>query len=776
MVVSESESEFVPESEPQPKKKQQEATEGNLLITHAHDTEVEVNPDSEEERENKPKDLEKNQEDISSSTREDTTRPLVLEERHSLSIAETKKRRACVFTNELLFIPKELARSELQQRTRTLSRYTKNRDYHLRMLKYPVGSGRARYLAKQMKQARHSTSKERDNQSETIECTASIKQEEFKDEESQNSNELPLSMPDLGGESGDKNQLTADNEMSIFLFDFVKKEAETNKDLEEINRKYLQSQRESVIRTSSTKRHHYPYLSWHNPEREVKNIKREFVEQWNSKEKPDIQEGYCETNDISPTECKQEFTGIEEQAQEYIQEFGNPEQIEEPPDIKPQLEQPATISYFCPSSQVTHEIEQQVTEMPANIITPITSGSPEDPGQTALRQQLMHHIVQPNFHNEEVYNSINCNNNAIDRVNQNLREHQFVEVSVANEPTLQWNPQNVVNYTNESFHNQQLQIQQQYLQQQLNYSSNHQQQEIIYQQHQHEAGDKLQQMRVMYQEVKCREKEQMHQLSNSLKKILDERMTCERQHAEENRLFLLKIEHFKKVEAKLKLDKVQLQRQLRSDLRTLELRIADLQRQQEEKAYTYSWQQYQQQNQQQPQQQHFMHHPNGLENQANSEPYMMQQHSFLYNTPPYTSIYPTSYQESIVYQQSTNAYRNQHYYPAAQSQTTAVDLQRRLLLPPPPYSQSNRRTSTEVSSTSRKVKHRHLTANQTLDPYPAPMRGCPLPPAAEILQLQRNPQIIPSATQAHEPRNADLGITPVMATYVANFMNSRADR
>ncbi|XP_016955107.1 transcription factor SPT20 homolog [Drosophila biarmipes] len=793
MVVSESESEFLSESEPEPMSEHQAAIDGNLeslLSTPAQEGEVDLSPECDENRTAtirkgyspediaEPKDLDERQTDIKSPAKEDTTRPLVLEERHSLSIAETKKRRASVYSNELLFIPKELARSELQQRTRSLSRYAKNREYHLRMLKFPVGSGRPRYVAKQMKKDRDDsqpTCQEPDNEFETNEYPVDIKEEEFLEEASeeiQDLRERPLNMPDLGAESEVKNQLPDDEEISVKLFDLVKKEVGSNDSLEEQNRKILQSQRESVIRTSSTRRTHYPYLCWHNPEREALPFKMEPTSQWKTKSEPEIQDGNDDTNDLESTEDTE------------VEDIPIPDLVEQPSEVESQ--QPETISYlYNPAqNQLTPEVqlqEQVAGEVPATNPTmqpPATSGSPEESGQTAdslLRQQLIHHIVQPNLCNEQVCQSISCNNNAADRANQNLRHHQYVGASAASDPSPQWNP------PNQPFHKQQLHIHQQYLQQQLHQSSSQQQQEAIYQQHQHEAEDKLQQMRVMYQRIKCREEEQLHQLGKSLKKLLDDRLSCERQHAEEKRLFMLKMEQIRKVEEKLKSDREHIKRQLRSDLRTLELRMADQQRQQEEKALAWSWQQQQQQQQQQLQQQqllvqqqhHFVHHHHSQETHyPNQEPYMQQ--SLLYDPPPY--VYPTAYQESIVYQQRIQAFHDhQQNYNPAESHTTAVELQRRLLLPPPPYCQSNSRTSTEVSPNSRKVRHRPA-ADQRTDPYARTQLRGPLPPAAEIMQLQRSPHMSPPAAQVHEPRSEPYGMASVMTNYVANLMNMRAER
>jgi len=195
----------------------------------------------------------------------------------------------------------------------------------------------------------------------------------------------------------------------------------------------------------------------------------EPMTQWKTKSEPEIQDGYDDTNNL-------------ENAEDAVEDLAIPDQVEEPSEVENQ--QPETISYLYEpaQNQLTTEIqlEQQVAEeVPANNFNTATSVSPEDLDQTAnslLRQQLIHHIVQPNLCNEEVYQSISCNNNAVDRVNQNLR-HQFVGPTVASDPSPQWNP------PNQSFHKQQLHIQQQYMQQQLHQSSSQQQQEVIYQQH-----------------------------------------------------------------------------------------------------------------------------------------------------------------------------------------------------------------------------------------------------------------------------------------------------
>ncbi|EDW49856.1 GM19713 [Drosophila sechellia] len=253
------------------------------------------------------------------------------------------------------------------------------------------------------------------------------------------------------------------------------------------------------------------------------------------------------------------------------------------------------------------------------------------------------------------------------------------------------------------------------------------------------------------------------------------------------------MEQFKKVEEKLKLDREQLQRQLRSDMKTLELRMADQQRQLEEKSLAWSWHQQQQlqqgQLQQQQQQQHLQRQHLLIQQQPGAQPpqqqqqqqhfvhqdahmspetYIMQQQAFLYD-PSY--IYSTAYQESVAYQQRIQAYHEQQNYQAPESHTTAVELPRRFLLPPPPFCQSSSRTCTEVSPSVQKVRRcRTRISELASDPYSRQMRT-PLPPASLILPGHRNPQ-----SQPLEPRNDHFGITPVMSNYVASFMNMQSDR
>lgn len=125
--------------------------------------------------------------------------------------AETKKRRASVYSNKSLFIPKKLARGELYKRSHCTSVSPLERISG--MLKFRVGSGRAKNVAQLLKQKKKSERKTRmDLTNKTSNLEISIKNE---------SNDLaqatPLSMPNLSNETVNENQLYSDDECCIVL-------------------------------------------------------------------------------------------------------------------------------------------------------------------------------------------------------------------------------------------------------------------------------------------------------------------------------------------------------------------------------------------------------------------------------------------------------------------------------------------------------------------------------------------------------------------------------
>nr|XP_017034083.2 trichohyalin [Drosophila kikkawai] len=733
-----------------------------------------------------PKNPEKNE-----ASGEDINRPLVLEERHSLSIAETKKRRASIYSNELLFIPKELARSELHQRTRTLSRYAKNREYHLRMLKFPVGSGRPRIVAEQMKKAQaidQSNSEQALDGSELSEGNVAIKREEEPTDEVhgelQDSSGLPQNMHNFQVEKGLKNQLPDEQEISNILFDLVKKEVVEKEALEERNRKILQSQRQSVIITNTSRLQHYPYLRWHKPDRKILDFNSLLQFPCKVEKEPEVPVNYSEIPLMNvSSDCNQTEEESVVRIQEQEQNPQLPDNQEDP--LQSQFQNPETIIYL---PQCENELQPQLVaaEVPVDNSTRAAPMSLDPEGQStnsALRQQLIHHIVQPATLRENLLQSSSCNNNADDRINQNLRQPQFLE-TFPPEIDHQWNPASVENYADQAYHEQQLHLQQQYLYTQQQQHQQHQL--MVYHQHQYNIENQIQEMRIMYQRIKCREEEQLHHYGKSLKKIQEERLACERRHAEEKRVFLFKIEQSRKLEEKLRSEKEQLLRHLRTDLKTLELRIADQQRQQKEKALAWSWQHQQQHQQSQYQQPHFqeMEAPPGQYIQTEVQPsqdqytqhqqMVNQQHTLLYHPPAY--VYSPAYQDMNVHQHAMQPYHEQMPPNPAETHAgmvrSALEMPHRVLQPPPPFCPTSTKTLDESSLSSRKIRHRRLTTDHRSEPYAVPVRDPPppsAPPPAEYLQFPGNPHIGPGGQSSH-----DLEIRSVMANYAANYMNRRA--
>lgn len=87
------------------------------------------------------------------------------------------------------------------------------------MLKFPVGCGRARHVAHQLKQTKK---RERRATTELAENTENTSTElSIKMESNSCIPDLPLSMPNLSSEIGDKNTLYSDDECSIVLEDMT---------------------------------------------------------------------------------------------------------------------------------------------------------------------------------------------------------------------------------------------------------------------------------------------------------------------------------------------------------------------------------------------------------------------------------------------------------------------------------------------------------------------------------------------------------------------------
>ncbi|EDV41073.2 uncharacterized protein Dana_GF23608 [Drosophila ananassae] len=705
--------------------------------------------------------------------KDEVTRHLVLEERHSLSLAETKKRRASVYSDEHLFIPKQLARSELQFRTRNFCNTTsKKRDCHLRMLKYPLDSKRVRYVAEKMKKVQSvseqpESEKPQDTPSVMEEInTVHIKQEEFFNDS--NSPDLPLSMPDLDTETEVvKNQLP-DNEDCITLLDLVKKEVEDEDSSEGMNRELLQSQRQSVIMSNFTKGQHYPYLRWHNPEEEIKMEVMDECQGQSTLENPTTTEGNDNHNEVAgQQEFIQELSSPQisdktEEAQIYLQEpvleeqpveldLHNPQvsdgiqhdmQIKQNVQIVQDLELPRMpqdlqMEHILPEPEVIDFSQnglsqststQYVAELP-------TSSMNTSSGQSTLRQHLLHHIVRPTSFNQDVCQSTSFNNNAIERINQNIRTPHYVETpAIPIHPSpLQWNSHNFAHKPQLAQQHQELQRQQEL--QRYQHPPNLQQHEIMYKQQQNDL--QLQELRLLHQRLQCREHNELVEIGLSLTRVYEERLSYELKHKEEKRLYQLKMEQSKKVEEKLNADKEQLQRQMRAELRILEQRIADQQRQQilENAHKNLRTLQHQQQH--------------------------LQQHGVFHQ--PSTYMYASNFQESINYQQ----YQQVGLPVESHVPDPTTEFQSRLWVPPPPYCPTSSKSLEETpKEPPKKTRQRRKNTEKraTVAPYTAPIVQS-LPPNNPV----QGDTAQHSAASVSEYRNEN--ITTVMENYVSNYLN-----
>ncbi|KAH8267804.1 hypothetical protein KR026_007075, partial [Drosophila bipectinata] len=699
--------------------------------------------------------------------------------------AETKKRRASVFSEQSLFIPKQLARSELQFRTRKLSTtIAKKRECHLRMLKFPFDSSRVRYVVEKMKKEQ-SASEQPPSESQQDTPLAmedinsvQIKQEEFMYDTNPSSPDLPLSMPDLETETVTVKTQLPENEDSITLFDLVKKEAEDEDSLEDPNIKLLQSQRQSVIKSNFTKGLHYPYLNWHQPQF---NVKMEVLEEYPSQlqlENEFINNAKTEGLDYNevagPDEFIQELPGTQVQSEHNYQQQNIFEEQQEPQDLQmPDPVLPPEAINFSQSGQQNMNAQSQVAELPT---TSINTSS----GLSTLRQHLMHHIVRPRTFKQDIRQPSSINNNAIERINQNVATPHYVETPAMPTQNIsqQWNSPSVA--PKPHIQTQQQQAPQQHPQQQPQFIAQQhptpqQKLEIVYNPQQNDI--QLQELKVLYQRLECRENNELIQIGQSLTQVLEERLAYELKHAEEKRLYLEKMEKSKKMEEKLKTKKEQVQRQIRADLRILEQRIADKQRQQEEHMLAWSWQHRQQQQQPtaaenlqrlltltsqpaQVQQQHQQQHPQRQDPQLLQQPQQHQQHRFLFQPPAY--MYPSTFQEPINYQQVPVNQAEPHV------PGPVIELRSRLWIPPPPYCPTSQKSSDETPKEPPKKPRQPRRKNTEKRPAVAPYTVPSVQSEAPTNPVQGDTA---QHSTASVPEQRNESITTVMENYVSNYLN-----
>ncbi|XP_034483190.1 trichohyalin [Drosophila innubila] len=508
-----------------------------------------------------------------SRLREREDRPLVLEARHSLSIAETKKRRASVYCDGNLFIPKELARSEVHQRryssaVNTLDQISSNRDYCIRMLKFPVGLGRARYVAQQL---RRKKSKERKLRTEielerhvdTSETELGIKEE-------------PISIPNITPEQSDTNQLYSDDECCIVLEEIVEANASETEDdgtdelidrlsqqqLKKASSLELRRPKDNELLADIQAEQHLPMFRWHFPVCDGSSIKMGLMEDSHNMN-AEICVGFSEVDATATVAAAEQQESVEEQQRQ--------QHVAAVPNRMPT------------ATSCSQSFEPQVENL-------------------ALRQHLMHRIILPRIHTEEFPQSTRVNNNTISLLNQNLQQH-YVESLLPSELLQQ--------YEKYAFIQTAPQEQQQshtLRQQQSDSLWQQQQYQTAYQEQQHlEARrEELQQLNAHYQRLKCQEDEQLRSLNKTLKDVYADRLLSERQHADYHRMFMHKMVESKKQEEHLQSQKEHIKRQLKAELGNLEQRIAEkrLQLQERNRAWQCQQHQYHQQQRHHQQQQH----------------------------------------------------------------------------------------------------------------------------------------------------------------------------
>ncbi|XP_064545435.1 putative uncharacterized protein DDB_G0271606 [Drosophila montana] len=598
-----------------------------------------------------------------SRLKEREDRPLVLEERHSLSIAETKKRRASVYCNEDLFIPKELARGELHQRrhhsaVNSLDQISRNSDYCIRMLKFPVGSGRARFVAQQMKRRKTRKSKalpmllpevlnlDENRAAEVVDPAKEelcIKQESNGGEASPEHNpdsdkfeeSLALNMPNL---DADRNQLHSDDECCIILEDIVNgslpesEEDGTEELIERVSKRQLKRAACSELRATKSDQMlaedkeltQLPIFRWHNPDCSDQDIKmgmRENLKRISLSVNADIHVAFSEVTATATADAVAEPQQQQEQEQqeepvssgviEPTPVLATEEQLEtnEPVEVvnllvseqqSPELQVAHLHTMETQQQQQQQPQQQQHTVQSLQHVASLPCMMPTDRAAISSCQTIEEQRtdLQQQFMQRIIlprfYSADLSANSHAINLLNDNIQQHFVESLMPTELLQQWSKQHFEKYAYSRPATQQQLLQQQPAQVQ------HQQQ----QQHNYfqEAGQKeLHQLNAQYQQLKCQQDEQLKNINKTLKEIYANRLLSERQHAEYHRSFMHKMVESKKQEEHLQAHKNQLQRQLQAELSSLEQRITEKQRQLHDRTRTWQHCQHQQQQQQQQQ-------------------------------------------------------------------------------------------------------------------------------------------------------------------------------
>ncbi|KAH8405248.1 hypothetical protein KR222_000515, partial [Zaprionus bogoriensis] len=720
--------------------------------------------------------------------------------------AETKKRRASVYSNENLFIPKELARGELYQRRHcstlnTLDPISGNRDYCIRMLKFPVGSGRARFVAQQLRRRKKRERKTRE------ELTGNAPPTELSVKRESSERVLappPLSMPNLNTEAVDGNQLYSDDECSVVLEQLTMPESEeadgTDELIERLSKRQLRRASSLDSKCNGTelstgRQEQLQLFRWHNPDYSDNSIKMGAM--------ADMQQ----LSLSAPAEIHVSYTDVEaivaivEETQQPTEAALATREIVEEPATEPQQHLPNVAERTHETNPVATEQQQQqhqplvtasipdaqqhVAEIPylphTTTTATFTSHTQVDPQYTELplRQELIQHIMLQPLHAVDYVQPHNASNIVARQVN--LQEH-FGDTLLPSELRGQWTKQHYEKYACPRAAAQQQHLAER-LQQQQFWPMAQAHYEVSCQEQRFEQGQgELQQLNAQYQRLKYQQDEQLKSINKTLKDVHANRLLSERQHAAYHRMFMHKMVESKKEEEHLQTQKLHLKRKLKAELSHLQQRINEKQRQLHEHVSSWQWQQQQQQQQQQKQQQQqlaFSHHQ------------QQQQQHFL------RQLQPPAYQPRLqCFQDAFSQYTDAHLMPPC----GAVEVQHQLMLPPqapspaaPPAVVHSSELSEGCGHSMRrrhKIDHR---ANPLL-PY-QPMDGLmhvPAPrthaagygharatsdstPAIHHFALPETP--VRSLEQAQVNQAIEqTAITSIISNYVTNYLNDMESR
>ncbi|XP_030371972.1 putative uncharacterized protein DDB_G0268364 [Scaptodrosophila lebanonensis] len=556
-------------------------------------------------------------------------KPLMLEARHTLSIAETKKRRASVYSSESLFIPKELARSEISLRKK--GRYTKfkamnKNECSIRMLKFPVLSGRARLVARKLRQKQRPqlvgefAFKMENNSGVKATGEQMIGFENNTDAKYTLSSPLLRSMPDLNAEinkSPTDGQLSSDDEISIVFFGIVKKESQELSPCEnrlnnalEISKEEPSSHHDGIIKINN--------FSWHSPHCSDGEMKMGILKDL---EKFIMQnhESNMETSTISldgGEETAQDQVKAKEQQTENISDIlysilqTGQSQLDkdsqpttswtaklqqQPPNVDQQeatveqqtyLELQHQSTFFKEKEQYSPYSLRQQSNMEARSSVPINQ-SRDEPNlqvsnatilaelptvaaiQTPCQSEIMQPVDYPVMYSNQMLQQ-SCDKGTENMPITNQQQQQLPETTYSPTVSSTRLSQNMPILQQQQQQLQQQHMQQQALQQQQLHQQQLQHRQLQEHQLQQKPQEQLQQLQVYYHRLKCHKHEQLKQLGARQTKICAEREECVRRHAEEKRLYVSQLEKFKRNEESLQAEKKRLETKIERKLNHFE--------------------------------------------------------------------------------------------------------------------------------------------------------------------------------------------------------------